>query len=1678
MAEKESQNPGAVTNTFNKGMVKDYNETFVGEGLWTHARNVVNNSHDGQIGVLGNEPANLYCVTLPYDLIGTVHYGGDQWVVFTTDDLNSEIGIFDESSCSYVKVINDPCLNFKRTHLITGVCRERYDCENLLYWDDGLNPTRVLNVNDVPYVCTTSSTTAQPFKYRLIGATCSAKTATTTLTYTDINFNSQTKHLVDGEVFEFLTFDKPELIKITSRSCTDEPCYTHVISIAIPTAGRTTYELCLTDQQAYEQQFPGGVLNALLTIGTKKDYNGNPIPCGCVSQSTTTAPYSLNNITSSTTSDGLTCKTPICSDRLDCEKIRLASLVTQPCLSLQKGKGAGTLANGSYQVALAYTIDGVRVTDYFGLSEVQSLFSHQNLSGSLEVTITDIDKNFDEFELVVISNINQQTVAKSFGFYSTSQGIIYISSVGPELITVPLNFIVLRTEPIEKSDAMYSVNNYLLRVGVYSKFRFNYQKQANAIKSKWVAVQYPANYYVKGGNNPSFMRDEQYAFFIRWVYNTGERSDSYHIPGREATSLETSVIGGEDAYEISDGVVVERWHVENTATVDSISTTTTLPDGGKIIASGQMGYWESTELYPDNNPQVWGSLCGKHIKHHKFPDATVDPVVNHYNSDGQNIVVLGVQFENITHPIGADGKTISSIVGYEILRGSREGNKTILATGILNNMREYEIQGGTAGVQGLYQNYPYNDLTPDYYLTSNESYINQGSFENRKGNPLTDYRKDVFSFHSPDTNFTQPFLSAQELKIYGEAYGNSQGSFEIPWRHPKNKFIGKDVEFVNKALQIIRTINALTTELPPGAVQFTGNNKVPVKIDITPVKPVPKKTVVGSILGGITNIFAPGAGDIVSGVVDGIALGINMVSYAAQMLVVKYIHTETTSAQIQILIYGLIPKRQYALQYNSHGFFNKFSSSKEGNRRRKIDDSLYIKGNVQSFNNDFRVNNLYRSNFVIVKLADGKFIANPDNADNSRVLLSDINTDPKKSFQRNISSQYGALKISLPSQYGQLESIKQIPISNCVGKTNAAIGAKFVSEIIFGGDTYINKFTEKNTMPFFNDWMIDFPDETAYDYRNYINVPYPRYWMNTAEAEYKLLQSSAKEHHHLDKSVSRFFYIHEGYIYLFNSGVREFFVESEINLAYRDWEDETSKRHYDSSSFTDLSLIFRSDIIRSGNYYKYDYSLSLSKLYNNFISWGNLLPRTYDPITYSSCYTYRPNRVIYSLPQQDEVSKDNWRLFLANNYSDFASKVSSIKSVNSSGALFMMDTQSPIQFMGVDQLQTDAGTKITIGDGGLFSQPLQNLVNSDSSYEYGSNQGRFCSVGTNYGVFWISQNQGKIFQFAGQLSEISRNGMKWWFAKYLPSELLKAFPDYPLYDNQVAGVGVQMIYDNTHEIIYITKKDYKPKFSDLAYDDKGFYRIISGQKTYYTFKSNAFEESSWTMSYDPKNKMWLSFHDWIPSFLIPGRSHFMSVNMNTIWKHNQRCDKFANFYNKDYPFEVEFVSSTGQTSTTIRNLEYMLETYKYHNDCRDKFHVLDENFDQAIVYNSEQVSGLLELSIKSKTNPLDLLSYPRIGTSSIKINYSKEENKYRFNQFWDVTKNRGEFTGVNVPMFNTKANGYQFEINPQYINYQKAPLERKKFRHNVNRVLLRKLVSNDLKMIFKISNQKIQESYR
>jgi hypothetical protein len=412
--------------------------------------------------------------------------------------------------------------------------------------------------------------------------------------------------------------------------------------------------------------------------------------------------------------------------------------------------------------------------------------------------------------------------------------------------------------------------------------------------------------------------------------------------------------------------------------------------------------------------------------------------------------------------------------------------------------------------------------------------------------------------------------------------------------------------------------------------------------------------------------------------------------------------------------------------------------------------------------------------------------------------------------------------------------------------------------------------------------------------------------------------------------------------------------------------------------------------------------------------------------------------------------------------------------------MFLFETEAPLMIQGVDVLETDGGTKITIGDGGLFKQALQNLVNADESYEYGSCQNRLSVANTPAGLFWISQNQGKIFNYTGKMEDIAQLGMKWWFDEFLPYKITEEFPDFELTDNTVIGVGCQTIYDNSDGIVYFTKRDFKlrPEYvGRVTYDGRDLFSV-NGVKGTILGDPRIFDDASWTISYDPKTKAWISFHDWHPNFMLPSKNNFLSIKNAGIWKHNNRTDSYCNYYGIDYPFEVELVSPTGQTVNTLRSLEYIMEVFQWDVDGVDRFHVLDFNFDRAVVYNTEQISGYLRLNLTPKNNAPEIIRYPIQNAGSTEILYSKVEQKYRFNQFWDIVDDRGEFTTAARVLWNTEPNGYVHTVNPVAVNYNKPAHQRKKFRHYQSNLWLQRQVSGNHNMQLKLINSKNQYSPR
>ena len=159
-------------------------------------------------------------------------------------------------------------------------------------------------------------------------------------------------------------------------------------------------------------------------------------------------------------------------------------------------------------------------------------------------------------------------------------------------------------------------------------------------------------------------------------------------------------------------------------------------------------------------------------------------------------------------PKDNEGNDIDNIVGYEILRGSRNGNKTILAKGIINNFRNYSIQGtpendqGGAPTIGLYANYPYNCLIPRSNTTIAQSVLGVLQADYFYNDPFIIRRStgadgidaesrlsqnipiDIQSFHSPDLSYNNPTSASDSSyfkRIFAFRYLKNLYCLECIW---------------------------------------------------------------------------------------------------------------------------------------------------------------------------------------------------------------------------------------------------------------------------------------------------------------------------------------------------------------------------------------------------------------------------------------------------------------------------------------------------------------------------------------------------------------------------------------------------------------------------------------------------------------------------------------------------------------------------------------------------------------------------------------------------------------------------------------------------------------------------------------------------------------------------------
>lgn len=1133
----------------------------------------------------------------------------------------------------------------------------------------------------------------------------------------------------------------------------------------------------------------------------------------------------------------------------------------------------------------------------------------------------------------------------------------------------------------------------------------------------------------------------------------------------------------------------KRWEVYNTATVEGGDLELYKECEETCYQYGKFAYWESTEKYPIN-PDIWGDLCGKPIRHHKFPDSFITHI-----HDGEN-ASQDYKRNNIVYPIGVkvdhnsvrqaltDAVTAgiitteekNRIVGFRIVRGNRFQNKSIVAKGLLYDVNQYKrkIDGGYFDSEEIYfPNYPYNDLRSNPFVT--DDFANYDKHDKPKGSDLPFIGSKRYTFHSPDTHFTEPTIGTK-LKLETIEYGQSEGYFTKCKSQARQRFLSNTSYSIALGAGIVAALMQ-TEEKTEHVYTVKGTIVSGMGLASGVFGPfLPYQTglgaawIPGSTLDTITNLSKAAeinsATEVNVKTIQGkykdwynpvyLALKksflLPLYPLMLLSLVESFMSRVITEAKIILdLIESFTPYRDWTVQYNSVGKYNGFKSiANSGNKIRSILSSSYLKtenalvteptGTPGVYDN-VKINNWHRESSVYLKY-DGATLPDASTAsgvqDQSRFSLEDgdVNCQLDKRVYRPISSYYASIKNYVPDQYGSIFDIDYVPTDSCPFALNVSNDE---CRGVYGGDTFINRFALKRKVPYFLADTFKLPDGTDFNYEQYPNLAVPRHYYNStlgvgSEIDNILdilaivTPDGAASFLGRPKSIrdcqtNKFFY-QNGYIYLYHYGIPYFLVESDVNVDYRHAENLQEKAFYPVQSDLDFWLQQENVNIREDNFYGYNPDYSKQNKETPFVIDGPNFEPSRD------CRVEHPNRIIYA-------TDSNWLTYKANDYYDFPlskGKITSIEGIENETVLVRTINSTSV-FKSFNLIPTD-GETIQVGSGGVFKSKPQEFAETTLGYVGSQHK---AILHTEYGHIWPDAKRGQIFNLgsgASSIDEISKDGMKNWFKENLPFRILRDVNNMPEshIDNAFNGIGICMAFDKRYNRFLITKRDYKLKDKSVLYnpDTRTFYRVVNNQNVEVKLGDKRyFKDASWTLSYNFFTKSWISYHSYKPEYYVENVDFFGS-GKNGLWLHNLTNASYQVFYGKLYPFMVEYLTKFEGPMRILNSVEFDTEVRRYQNEYDYAIKSKVPGFNRAFIYNDLYNSGELEL-VKADKNDLSKVGkYPVRNMNNWEVEVTLSNYAWRFNQFYNLAKENSE-----VPKWIFDANNADKSLNSIAFNYKK-----------------------------------------
>lgn len=1207
---------------------------------------------------------------------------------------------------------------------------------------------------------------------------------------------------------------------------------------------------------------------------------------------------------------------------LDCNEIDIFPKTCHPDILPTIIDGNGQLKAGSYRFTLAYTDQyGNELTDYFDLTSEVPIFERPITvdtdyitNKSISMIITHHTDVFDYFNLVVQQTANTVSTYYLVGTYRVAAPQTYtFNGINAKEFTAikTLN----RTPRYETAGIIEDSDDILFLADLEGDIDYNIQPLANEIKLYWETVEMPAdkdkfNYHngIIVSNFRGYMRDEIYGFGIKFKLKTGKYTKVYHIPGRKIEGPDAALLNP-DEYDVFSAETncdppnkIPTWKVYNTAT--KFSTPKKCNAVGDLKqkefsceitpyhSQGEFAYWESTLKYPCNEA-IWGSLADQPIRFHKFPDCAITHIHNNVNLQspppgGQKIYPIGVRpdidvlndlintFKIYNPKTGKNDLLLKDIIcGFELVRTTRSTGKSVIAKGLAYDVAyaedRSELRNGGSLKSYYYANYPYNDLNPDYFLsTSDEIYEspdpNDGTEARLRQVPFNNTGYLRYTFHSPDTHFQFPQLGT-ELKLESVETGNWRGRFAQVQEHPRYKFLTKFdfalCSLLGTALSYVTKNDSTTTNSTTQGLLSTATSP-------------PSITYVALINNGANQ---SGGSDV------------------------NFAEILTNTELLRDTLERLIPELNYAYTFQSKADYTWawFPTRNIKSTRRLLDTAVYLSpdnqfvplGNGQTE----QVNNNQRESSVYLKVNTSfSFPFNVPISDNSRRTIGQKKDDglypiwcsnPETEQTGDVKANYMSIKRTIPNQYGTIDNLIYVSTGDFYelqfDQFQTYVKCKYYPT--FGGDIFINRFALKRKMPFFTQNMVGRPDGINFDYQLVPNILYPTYYIGTSPDSLSVSEifdpttlafvgvgvagliagsllpegNSAKiantvgyaslgvgvanllanlsggfiPKNNLDSCITPSKYASDKVLEitldppkvssaLFNLAAgNPFYQEGKFYLSaygipnfFVESEINVDMRHGRNSDEENFFPNVGTGLSSFGDWLQ-EYRVPIR--YDNFY-WYNAtyskqnfenFNKPYDSFEPDElCSSVFPNRVIYSDGFTQEESKDSWLVYRTNNYYDFP---------KTNGKLIALNQVENNKMLARFENTTQAYNARIIIDSTYPTQLELGTGNmfSTKPIEYvradlgyvGSQHKAYISC--KYGSFWTDAKRGFVYQLSGSsgFDEITKNNFNW-FKRNLPFRIIEDFPDFPI-DNSFKDVGIAMAWDERFERVFITKRDYK-----------------------------------------------------------------------------------------------------------------------------------------------------------------------------------------------------------------------------------------------------------------------------